>query len=73
MSNMRVRAINEAPVRARSGSPIKMAIVSIEVTPGEAESLAIAAARGELQLALRGDGDADSVAALPAARTPSRR
>ncbi len=61
MSNMRVLAIGAAPERAQDGRPISAAVASIEVTPDEAEKLAIAAAQGSLQLVLRGYGDPDSI------------
>ena len=61
MENMRVLAIGAAPERAQDGRPISAAVASIEVTPEQAERLAIAAAQGSLQLVLRGYGDPDSV------------
>lgn len=61
MSNMRVLAIGAAPERAQDGRPISAAVASIEVTPVQAEKLAIAAAQGALQLVLRGYGDPDSI------------
>lgn len=61
MENMRVLAIGAAPERAQDGRPISAAVASIEVTPTEAEKLAIAAAQGSLQLVLRGYGDPDSI------------
>jgi len=61
MQNMRVLAIGAAPERAQDGRPINAAVASIEVTPAEAEKLAIAAAQGALQLVLRGYGDPDSI------------
>ena len=61
MENMRVLAIGTAPERAQDGRPISAAVASIEVTPREAERLAIAAAQGSLQLVLRGYGDPDSI------------
>jgi pilus assembly protein CpaB len=61
MENMRVLAIAAATERAQNGAPISAAVASIEVTPTEAERLAIAAAQGALQLVLRGYGDPDSV------------
>ena len=60
MQNMRVLAIGAAPERAQDGRPISAAVASIEVTPAEAERLAIAAAQGSLQLLLRGYRDPDS-------------
>ena len=61
MENMRVLAIGTAPERTQDGRPISAAVASIEVTPTEAERLAIAAAQGALQLVLRGYGDPDSI------------
>ena len=61
MENMRVLAIGAAPERTQDGRPISAAVASIEVTPTEAERLAIAAAQGALQLVLRGYGDPDSI------------
>ena len=61
MENMRVLAIGAAPERAQNGAPISAAVASIEVTPTQAERLAIAAAQGSLQLVLRGYGDPDSI------------
>jgi pilus assembly protein CpaB len=61
MENMRVLAIGAAPERTRDGRPINSAVVSVEVTPEEAEWLAIAAAGGSLQLVLRGYGDRGTV------------
>ena len=61
MSNMRVLAIGGAPARQESGRPVNATVVTLEVTPQEAERLAIATSQGELQLVLRGYGDPDSV------------
>jgi pilus assembly protein CpaB len=61
MENMRVLAIGAAPERTQDGRPISAAVASIEVTPSQAERLAIAAAQGALQLVLRGYGDPDSI------------
>jgi pilus assembly protein CpaB len=61
MENMRVLAIGVAPERAQDGRPITAGVASIEVTPEQAERLAIAASQGSLQLVLRGYGDPNSV------------
>jgi pilus assembly protein CpaB len=61
MENMRVLAIGAAPERAQDGRPITAGVASIEVTPEQAERLAIAASQGSLQLVLRGYGDPNSV------------
>lgn len=65
MENMRVLAIGAAPERTQDGRPISAAVASIEVTPTEAERLAIAAAQGALQLVLRGYGDPGGTNAFP--------
>ena len=57
MRNMRVLAIGAAPERAQDGRPISAGVASIEVTPAEAERLAIAASQGALQLVVRAYGD----------------
>jgi pilus assembly protein CpaB len=54
MSNMRVLAIG----------PIEAAAATIEVSPEEAERLAVAASQGQIHLVLRGYGDPDSVRTL---------
>jgi len=61
MSKMRVLAIGAASERGQDGRPINAAVASIEVTPREAEKLAIAATQGALQLMLRGHGDTDGI------------
>jgi len=61
MSNMRVLAIGAASERGQDGRPLNAAVASIEVTPREAEKLAIAATQGALQLMLRGHGDTDGI------------
>jgi pilus assembly protein CpaB len=61
MSNMRVLAIGPTVQRADDGRPINSHVATIEVTPDEAERLAIAQNRGQIQLVLRGYGDPDSI------------
>ena len=65
MSNMRVLAIGGATPRAEDGRPLDEGVATIEVTPDEAERLAIAASQSKIQLVLRGYGDPDSVRATP--------
>jgi pilus assembly protein CpaB len=72
MENMRVLAIGAAPERAQDGRPISAAVASIEVTPAEAERLAIAAAQGSFQLLLRGYGDTGAAPAPVRELLPSR-
>ncbi len=61
MENMRVLSVGTAVERDAEGKPIEAASVALEVTPAEAERLAIAASQGSIQLVLRGYGDPDSV------------
>jgi pilus assembly protein CpaB len=63
MSNMRVLAIGTAAQRSEDGRPVNAAVATLEVTPDEAERLAIATAQGQIQLVLRGYGDPDSLTA----------
>ena len=61
MSNMRVLAIGSLVQRTEDGRPIDATVATIEVSPEEAERLAIASTQGQIQLVLRGYGDADSI------------
>jgi pilus assembly protein CpaB len=61
MENMRVLAIGALAEPPQDARPINSYVATIEVTPGEAERLAIAASQGSLRLALRGYGDSDSI------------
>ncbi len=61
MSNMRVLAMQTATHKTEDGRPIPATVASIEVTPEEAELLAVAQTQGAIQLVLRGYGDPDSV------------
>ena len=61
MENMRVLGIGWVVERTKDGLPINAHVASIEVTPAEAERLAIAQKQGEIQLVLRGYGDPGSI------------
>ena len=61
MENMRVLSVGTAVERDADGTAIQAATAALEVTPQEAERLAIAASQGSIQLVLRGYGDPDSV------------
>jgi pilus assembly protein CpaB len=61
MENMRVLSVGTAVERDAEGKAIEAATAALEVTPQEAERLAIAASQGSIQLVLRGYGDPDSV------------
>jgi pilus assembly protein CpaB len=61
MSNMRVLSVGAQVERGADGESIKAASAMLEVTPDEAERLAVAMREGSIQLVLRGYGDPDSI------------
>ena len=61
MENMRVLSVGTAVERDAEGKAIQAPSATLEVTPEEAERLAIASSQGSIQLVLRGYGDPDSV------------
>jgi pilus assembly protein CpaB len=61
MSNMRVLAVGTINQVSSDNRPISAPTVTLEVTPVEAERLAIAQGEGRIQLVLRGYGDPDSI------------
>jgi Flp pilus assembly protein CpaB len=61
MSNMRVLSVGTQDSRTADNRPIAATIVALEVSPVEAERLAIAQGEGRIQLVLRGYGDPDSI------------
>jgi pilus assembly protein CpaB len=63
MSNMRVLAIGGPWQDPDAVTPPRDAVVTLEVTPDEAERLAIAQTQGQIALVLRGYGDPDSLTA----------
>jgi hypothetical protein len=67
MENMRILAMSAGPQRTEDGRPINAAVATVEVTPSEAEKLAIAKTQGQIQVMLRGHGDP------PSAKTQTRR
>ena len=73
MSNMRVLAMQTAVHKTEDGRPIPATVASIEVTPEEAELLAVAQTQGSIQLVLRGYGDPDSVITRGATSTDVQR
>jgi pilus assembly protein CpaB len=60
MENMRILAIGAVPQRAEDGRAINASVATVEVTPEEAEQLALITTQGSIQLVLRGYGDPDS-------------
>lgn len=61
MENMRVLSVGTSVERDAEGRPIQATTAALEVTPEEAERLAVAVNQGTIQLVLRGYGDPDSV------------
>jgi pilus assembly protein CpaB len=61
MSNMRVLSVGTNVERGQDGKAIEATTAALEVTPEEAERLAVAESQGGIQLVLRGYGDPDNV------------
>lgn len=61
MSNMRVLSVGSELERGPDGRPVSATTAALEVTPPEAEQLAVASNAGKIQLVLRGFGDPDTV------------
>jgi pilus assembly protein CpaB len=61
MENMRVLSVGTQTTRLEDGTPADGKIATLEVTPEEAERLAVAQQQGAIQLVLRGYGDPDSI------------
>ncbi len=61
MNNMRVLSVGTQIERGDDGKPIQATTATLEVTPPQAEQLAVAMNQGTIQLVLRGYGDPDSV------------
>ena len=61
MENMRVLSVGHEVQRDAQGKPINAATITLEVTPDEAERLAVATSQGSIQMVLRGYGDPDSI------------
>src|SRR5690606_28208414 len=60
MENMRVLSVGTEVQRGLDGKPINATTATLEVTPTEAERLAVAMNQGTVQLVLRGYGDPDT-------------
>jgi len=69
MENMRVLSIDWHDERDGAGTPIDATLATLEVTPGEAERLAVAMNQGSIQLVLRGYGDPANVTTSGASST----
>jgi pilus assembly protein CpaB len=62
MQNLKVLAVGNRVERSETGEGINAATATLEVTPEQAERIALAQRQGTIQLVLRGYGDPDSVA-----------
>jgi pilus assembly protein CpaB len=69
MENMRVLSVGRHMERDGDGDPIDATTATLEVTPDEAERLAVAMNQGSIQLVLRGYGDPSNVATSGASST----
>jgi pilus assembly protein CpaB len=69
MNNMRVLSVGTQVERGEDGKPIQATTATLEVTPQQAEQLAVAMNEGTIQLVLRGYGDPDSVTTAGATST----
>ena len=61
MNDVRVLSVGTQVERGEDGKAISATTAALEVTPAEAERLAVAMNQGSIQLVLRGYGDPDSV------------
>lgn len=61
MSNLRVLSVGSKVDRSTDGDPINATTATLEVTPQEAEQIAVATKQGAIQLVLRGYGDPDVI------------
>ena len=60
LENMRVLSMGSRTTRDDSGDPTPATTATLEVTPAQAEKLAVAMRQGTIQLVLRGSNDSDS-------------
>ena len=70
---MRVLSVGTRVERDAEGKAIEATTAALEVTPEEAERLAVAVNQGTIQLVLRGYGDPDSVGRRARTRPTSCR
>lgn len=61
MENLKVLSVGSRVTRSNDNEPINATTATLEVTPSEAEQVALAMKEGNIQLVLRGYGDPDSV------------
>ncbi len=61
LQNIRALAANQQITESQDGQPVVSTVVTVLVTPEDAEKLALAAAQGRIQMALRNSLDLESV------------
>ncbi|HSH75170.1 MAG TPA: Flp pilus assembly protein CpaB [Longimicrobiales bacterium] len=61
LQNIRALAANQQITESEDGQPVVSTVVTVLVTPDEAEKLALAASQGRIQMALRNSLDLESV------------
>lgn len=61
LQNIRALASNQQITESEDGQPVVSTVVTVLVTPDEAEKLSLAAAQGRIQMALRNSLDLESV------------
>jgi pilus assembly protein CpaB len=69
MNDMRVLSVGTQVERGEDGKPIQATTATLEVSPQQAEQLAVAMNEGTIQLVLRGYGDPDSISTAGATST----
>ena len=69
IQNGRITSVGTNVQRGEDGLPVDGKTATLEVTPIEAERLAVAQGQGAIQLVLRGYGDPDSINTLGASST----
>lgn len=69
MDNMRVLSVGTQVQRSEDGSTNSATTATLEVTPDEAERLAVAMNQGSIQLVLRGYGDPENITTKGATST----
>ena len=62
LTDVRVLAIDQKMEEVRNGDPVLVSVVTLEVSPDQAQRLIYSAHEGNLQLALRNPSDRDLVA-----------
>jgi pilus assembly protein CpaB len=61
LQNVRALAVDQKLEEAKAGEPAVVSVVTLEVTPAQAQHLIYAAHEGRLQLAMRAPGDVEEI------------